>query len=105
MKTGISLIVETPPPFFVVGGYPRLDDGKRWIMFCHKTNAVFSFIFCDSDLSKIQIRGGCFHFFFPYNVLFSYLDWSGEAGTVQKGHRTTSPTDKARNTHKPVLRQ
>lgn len=110
MKTGISLFVENLLFFvfvFVVGGYPRLDNAKRRIMFCHKTNAIFSFIFCNSDLSE-RFRSEVvisFLFYLQCSIFFFPLDWSGEAGAVQKGHGTTSSTDKARNTHKPVLRQ
>ena len=68
---------------------------------CPKISAAYF----DLDLSEIQIRGSWFYSFFPYTFYFSSLDWSGEAGAVQKGHGTTSPADKAGNPHQPVLRQ
>lgn len=52
---------------------------------------------------RLEVLG--FISFFLTLFYFSSLDWSGEAGAVQKGHGTTGPADKAGNPHQPVLRQ
>lgn len=48
---------------------------------CPKINAAY----LNLNLSEIQIRSSWFISFFLTLFYFSSLDWSGEAGAVQKG--------------------